>query len=225
MAEQKIEEIIQSVTRAVSRANRAIRSDPGSQYGVSELEISAPISGLSVGEDVLVETDGEEATSEEGYLRFRVVPVPKEETESLREEALPRLQDRPIARSLQVLLDRGFELEQIQLAFDPDADAEPGTVISYRVEEARGIRPPEIVLTVAGEPPDQATVGDLSARATSETTSTVGKYRRREDSDTWHFCRNCSNYPTEAYKESSEKPSSGELCNQCQAKKKADRCE
>ena len=53
------------------------------------------------------------------------------------------------------------------------------------------------------------------------------KYRRRKGSDTWHWCRNCSNYPTTDYEEvdiSTGRPSSGELDNECLAKEKARDC-
>jgi len=49
-------------------------------------------------------------------------------------------------------------------------------------------------------------------------------YRRRRGSDTWHFCSNCSNWPTSDYEEKYTKPSSGELCNECQSKKAAGNC-
>jgi hypothetical protein len=49
-------------------------------------------------------------------------------------------------------------------------------------------------------------------------------WRRRQGNDTWHFCRNCSNWPTSGYDEKSSKPTTGELCNECQAKKSAGNC-
>lgn len=52
------------------------------------------------------------------------------------------------------------------------------------------------------------------------------KFRRRSSSDTWHFCANCSNYPTtdyEAHQDDGE-PASGKLCNECLSKEKADNC-
>jgi hypothetical protein len=52
------------------------------------------------------------------------------------------------------------------------------------------------------------------------------RYRRKKDSDTWHWCRNCSKWPTWDYEEVNipAKPSSGELCNECRAKEKAGTC-
>lgn len=50
-------------------------------------------------------------------------------------------------------------------------------------------------------------------------------YRRKSDSDTWHWCRNCSNYPTGLdVKVSYTKPTSGELCNECKAKEDRGEC-
>ena len=48
--------------------------------------------------------------------------------------------------------------------------------------------------------------------------------RRRGGYDTWHFCSNCSNWPTSNYDEVTSKPSSGEYCNECQAKDRAGNC-
>jgi hypothetical protein len=39
-----------------------------------------------------------------------------------------------------------------------------------------------------------------------------------------HWCANCSNWPTSNYDQQSNKPRSGELCNECQAKQKAGTC-
>jgi len=53
----------------------------------------------------------------------------------------------------------------------------------------------------------------------------VAEYRRRNDSDTWHWCRNCSNWPTGPGIEIKyRKPTSGELCNECRAKGSAGNC-
>jgi hypothetical protein len=50
-------------------------------------------------------------------------------------------------------------------------------------------------------------------------------YRRRKDKDTWHFCSNCQNWPTKAESvEQSSKPTTGELCNECKAKRAAGNC-
>lgn len=49
-------------------------------------------------------------------------------------------------------------------------------------------------------------------------------YRKKKGSDTWHYCRNCSKWPTSDYDEQSSKPSTGELCNECKAKEQAGTC-
>jgi len=49
-------------------------------------------------------------------------------------------------------------------------------------------------------------------------------YRRRRGKDTWHFCSNCSNWPTSDYDERASKPTTGELCNECQAKRANGNC-
>ena len=49
-------------------------------------------------------------------------------------------------------------------------------------------------------------------------------YRKTKGRDAWHLCRNCSNWPTSNYDEKPAKPSSGELCNECQGKEKAGNC-
>lgn len=44
-------------------------------------------------------------------------------------------------------------------------------------------------------------------------------YRRRYGNDTWHFCRNCTNWPTSGYEERYSRPTTGEYCNQCLSKR------
>lgn len=56
------------------------------------------------------------------------------------------------------------------------------------------------------------------------TTHVIKQYRKRKDADTWHFCTNCSMWPTTDYDESAEKPAAGELCNECSAKYSAATC-
>jgi hypothetical protein len=52
----------------------------------------------------------------------------------------------------------------------------------------------------------------------------ASSWRRRRGNDTWHFCSNCSNWPTYDYEVSYSKPSSGEYCNECKSKKAAGNC-
>lgn len=51
------------------------------------------------------------------------------------------------------------------------------------------------------------------------------RYRRRKDSDTWHFCSNCSRWPTYNYEETYTKPTYGELCEECKSKEKENKCQ
>ena len=49
-------------------------------------------------------------------------------------------------------------------------------------------------------------------------------YRRKKGNDTWHFCSNCTNWPTSDFDEKTTKPTTGEFCNQCQAKRNNGTC-
>ena len=49
-------------------------------------------------------------------------------------------------------------------------------------------------------------------------------YRRRRDSDTWHWCSNCSQWPTINFVEQQARPTTGELDNECRAKERDNRC-
>ena len=49
-------------------------------------------------------------------------------------------------------------------------------------------------------------------------------YRKRNNKDTWHWCQNCSLWPSSDYKEVKRKPTSGKLCYQCAAKAKRGDC-
>jgi len=51
-------------------------------------------------------------------------------------------------------------------------------------------------------------------------------WRKRKGSahDTWHFCRNCTNWPTHDYDERMTKPTTGELCDQCKGKQAQGNC-
>ena len=54
------------------------------------------------------------------------------------------------------------------------------------------------------------------------------EYRKKKGSDTWHWCGNCSNWPTYNYDSErhsgKERPKSGELDNECKAKEAAGNC-
>ena len=54
----------------------------------------------------------------------------------------------------------------------------------------------------------------------------AGEYRKRKGIayDTWHFCTNCTNWPTSNYDVRYARPTDGELCDQCKAKEKDKNC-
>jgi hypothetical protein len=52
----------------------------------------------------------------------------------------------------------------------------------------------------------------------------MASFRKRKGTDTWHFCSNCSNWPTSNYDEQANRPSSGEYCNECRAKRTNGNC-
>jgi len=49
-------------------------------------------------------------------------------------------------------------------------------------------------------------------------------FRRRNGTETWHFCRNCSQWPVQKFDEQTTKPTEG-LCPECEEKEKAKRCQ
>lgn len=51
-------------------------------------------------------------------------------------------------------------------------------------------------------------------------------YRKRNDRDVWHFCTNCSNWPTVpgTYTERTSRPTTGEFDNECRSKNKDNDC-
>lgn len=51
----------------------------------------------------------------------------------------------------------------------------------------------------------------------------MATYRRKNGSDTWHWCRNCSNDPKSDYDERGSRPSY-DLCNQCLGKERNNEC-
>ena len=65
----------------------------------------------------------------------------------------------------------------------------------------------------------------LALEVAAERPSMRGPWRRRKGQDVWHWCRNCSNYPTGPDLEVSHtKPTSGELDNECRAKQMSGKC-
>ncbi len=61
--------------------------------------------------------------------------------------------------------------------------------------------------------------------AQTKVKASVVAYRRGKSQDTWHWCRNCSIWPTHDYEESSSRPTTGGLCNECHAKQRAGNCD
>ena len=49
-------------------------------------------------------------------------------------------------------------------------------------------------------------------------------FRRRETSETWHWCENCSEWPTIDWIELQRDPTSGTLCEECEEKARVRRC-
>jgi len=60
--------------------------------------------------------------------------------------------------------------------------------------------------------------------ARTKVKASVITYRRRKTHDTWHWCKNCSTWPTTDYEESFSRPAAGELCNECHGKQRAGTC-
>jgi hypothetical protein len=54
--------------------------------------------------------------------------------------------------------------------------------------------------------------------------TTMTEYRKVKRSDTWHYCKNCSKWPTYNYDSQYTKPTSGELCDECRAKEANKNC-
>lgn len=50
------------------------------------------------------------------------------------------------------------------------------------------------------------------------------EYRRKKGSDTWHWCTNCSNWPTSDYDVRYDKPTDGEQDNECKSKEREGTC-
>jgi hypothetical protein len=48
--------------------------------------------------------------------------------------------------------------------------------------------------------------------------------RRRPDDDTWHFCSNCSGWPRVRFVEQWVKPENGEVCRECEQRRREGSC-
>lgn len=51
----------------------------------------------------------------------------------------------------------------------------------------------------------------------------MATYVQGYNTDTWHWCRNCSQYPTSIARRRETRPS-GDLCNQCKSKEREGDC-
>jgi|RhiMetdeSRZDD1v2_1073273.scaffolds.fasta_scaffold108943_4 DNA-binding NtrC family response regulator len=63
-----------------------------------------------------------------------------------------------------------------------------------------------------------ATVQRLLQKSKAQTvvaSSTPKLYRRKQQSEVWHFSTNCSQWPGEDYVEQRQVPSTSEMCNEC----------
>ena len=52
----------------------------------------------------------------------------------------------------------------------------------------------------------------------------MAEYRKKKGRDTWHWCTNCSNWPTSNYEVRHQKPNDDELDNECKAKDREGKC-
>jgi hypothetical protein len=53
----------------------------------------------------------------------------------------------------------------------------------------------------------------------------ASEYRQHDTSDVWHFCSNCSDWPTADFSREPDKPEGRALCSECQNKRDSDNCE
>ena len=70
-----------------------------------------------------------------------------------------------------------------------------------------------------------SSVGGAAVRRCSLEGALAVAYRKAKGSDTWHYCTNCSKWPTSNYDQSAGKPTTGELCNECKGKEKNGQCQ
>src|SRR5438093_4172227 len=62
----------------------------------------------------------------------------------------------------------------------------------------------------------------------TEAHNTIGpmasEYRRERNSDIWHFCSNCSQWPKDNFIEQRTTPRTEKMCNECVSKRRQDEC-
>ena len=86
-----------------------------------------------------------------------------------------------------------------------------GKIISDGVVEfiQKPIDPPALIATV------QRLLQKPTAQSTVVASSTPKLYRRKQQSEVWHFSSNCSQWLGEDYVEQRQVPSTSEMCNEC----------
>ncbi len=67
-------------------------------------------------------------------------------------------------------------------------------------------------------------LGGVSIGSRPNVGSGMPIFRQRRTGDVWHWCRNCTSWPTSDYEERGQKPGSGAFCNECQAKQRLGAC-
>lgn len=103
------------------------------------------------------------------------------------------------------------------LAYYYDNQAALDAEIERRWREAD-----ELAQKISDSPLRQKLLTLKEARA--ESRASVVTYRRRRSDGTWHWCMNCSSWPTDDYEESPYRPAAGDLCNECHGKQRAETC-
>ena len=117
--------------------------------------------------------------------------------------------------------DSGFQPLRF-LEWSSSLDGPLGCGASLQATLSRGLHE----ITLVGTADDRQGSTRISVAVGLEATvKTERLFRRREGSDVWHWCANCSNWPGEAYAERDTKPRSGELCDECRGKDRQGRCE
>lgn len=46
----------------------------------------------------------------------------------------------------------------------------------------------------------------------------MAEYRKKNNSEVWHWCTNCSRWPKDDYETKARKPNEARLCKECQRK-------
>ena len=96
--------------------------------------------------------------------------------------------------------------------------AKRGLLVAEGKTRSRVYLKPEAEAEAPGESAEQLRLPE------AEEVNMANVYRRLRGSDTWHFCTNCSTWPTSNYDERVSPPTSGELCNECRAKRANNDC-